>query len=118
MAMLLVDGVAVKTPSAFEWGLQDISGGDSGRTQDALMHKNRISQKRKLSLSWNNPSKEEASTILRCFNSEYVNVSYPDALNGVDETRTFYVGDRSAPMKMWTVNQKRFSTISFELMER
>lgn len=118
MAMLLVDGVQIKTPSVMEWGIQDISGGDSGRTQDAVMHKNRISQKRKLSLSWNNPTKEETSAILKSFNTEYVDVSYPDAMSGVEETRTFYVGDRSAPVKIWTVNQKRYSAISFELMER
>ena len=53
MAMITVDGVAVKTPSAFSWGLQDVSDPASGRTLDALMHKNRIAQKRKISLSWN-----------------------------------------------------------------
>lgn len=118
MAMLYVNGKQIKTPSTLEWGLQDILGGDSGRTQDAVMHNNRISQKRKLSLSWNNPTKEEASAILKSFNSEYVEIKYPDAMSGAEETRTFYVGDRSAPMKTWTVNQRRYSSISFELNER
>lgn len=118
MAMIWVDGVAIKTPSSFSWGLQDVSDSASGRTQDALMHKNRIAQKRKVSLSWNNPTKEEASAILSAFNPEYIKVKYPDAMSGNDETREFYVGDRSAPMKIWTIDHKRYSQISFDIIER
>lgn len=118
MAMIIVDGVEVKTPSTFSWGLQDVSDSASGRTQDALMHKNRISQKRKISLVWNHPTPAEASAILKAFNSEYVSVRYPDAMSGMDETRTFYVGDRTAPMKIWTINNKRYSQVSFDIIER
>ena len=118
MAMIYVDGTAVKNPSSFTWGLQDVSDSASGRTLDSLMHKNRIAQKRKLSLSWNHPSKEETAQILQAFNPEYISVRYPDAMSGSDETRVFYVGDRSAPMKIWTINNKRYSQISFDLIER
>lgn len=118
MAMITVDGVEIKTPSSFSWGLQDVSDSASGRTQDALMHKNRISQKRKISLSWNYPTPAEASAILKAFNPEYVSVRYPDAMSGMDETRTFYVGDRTAPMKIWTINNKRYSQVSFDIIER
>ena len=118
MAMIYVDGTAVKNPSSFTWGLQDVSDSASGRTLDSLMHKNRIAQKRKLSLSWNHPSKEETAQILQVFNPEYISVRYPDAMSGSDETRVFYVGDRSAPMKIWTINNKRYSQISFDLIER
>ena len=51
--MLKVNGVAVRCPSKFEWGLQDVSASESGRTDDALMHKNRVAQKRKIRLGWN-----------------------------------------------------------------
>ena len=40
------------TPSEFTYGLQDVSASDSGRTQDGLMHKNRITQKVKLNLGF------------------------------------------------------------------
>ncbi len=82
------------------------------------MHKNRVGQKRKIALGWNNPTKEEAAAILQAFNPEYINVTYPDAMSGTDETREFYVGDRSAPMKMWTVKKKIYSQISFDIIER
>ena len=118
MAMIWVNGTAIKTPSSFIWGLQDVSDSASGRTQDTIMHKNRVGQKRKIALGWNNPTKEEAAAILQAFNPEYINVTYPDAMSGTDETREFYVGDRSAPMKMWTVKKKIYSQISFDIIER
>ncbi len=118
MAMIYVNGVAVKTPSSFSWGLQDVSDSASGRTQDALMHKNRIAQKRQLSFSWASPTPEESASILQMFNNEYVDITYPDAMSGKDETRKFYVGDRSAPMKAWTIDNKRYETLSFEVIER
>ena len=118
MVMIWVNGVAVKTPSSFSWGLQDVSDSASGRTQDAVMHKNRIAQKRKLSMSWAFPTQVEAATLLRLFNNEYIGITYPDAMSGKNETRTFYVGDRSAPMKVWTINNKRYETLSFDVIER
>lgn len=118
MSMILVGGVAIKTPSTFSWGLQDISDSDAGRTDDTVMHKNRIGQKRKISLAWNNPTREETATILQAFNPEYVMVTYPDAMSGLNEIREFYVGDRSAPIKMWNVGNKRYEQLAFDIIER
>lgn len=117
MAMMLVDGVEFPTPSTFEWGLIDVSASDSGRTQDGKMHKNRIAQKRQLKLSWSGTDKARTAKILQMVNPEYISVTYPDAMKGADETRTFYVGDRSAPIKIWVVNNKRYETLSFDLIE-
>jgi len=118
MAMIKVDGAAIKSPSTFSWGLQDVSDSAAGRTQDIVMHKNRVGQKRKISLAWNGPRPSEVSAILKAFNPEYVSVTYPDALSGEIETRTFYVGDRTAPIKTWTVNNKLYTQLSFEIIER
>lgn len=118
MAMLEVDGSAVPDPSVFEWGLQDISSSDSGRTEDTLMHKNRVGQKRKIKVTWNNPTPEKAAQILTAFNPEYVSVKYPDAMSNSNETRTFYVGDRTAAMRAWTTSYKRYTQVIFDLIER
>lgn len=40
-----VDGTELPCPSSFTWGLQDVSASQSGRTDDAIMHKNRVAQK-------------------------------------------------------------------------
>ena len=70
MAMIWVDGTEIKTPSSFSWGLQDVSSSESGRTQDSLMHKDRVAQKRKISLAWNNMTPKEAAAILQAFDPE------------------------------------------------
>ena len=118
--MLKIDGVAVKSPSVFQWDISDLSSEESGRsTNDAKMNKDIIAIKRKLSCSWSNPSKEEAKIILQAVTGKpYMMVTYPDTLSGLDETREFTVGDRSTPMQIWTLNNKRYSTLSFNFIER
>lgn len=118
MAMILVDGSEVKDPSVFEWGLQDISSSDAGRTDDTIMHKNRVGQKRKIKLAWNNPTPSETAAILQAFNPEYIMMTYPDAMSGLNETREFYTGDRSAQMRAWTSRYKRYTQVGFDIVER
>lgn len=119
MAMLIVDGVEIRDPSAFQWGLQDVSASDAGRTEDALMHKNRVAQKRKLECSWNGLRPEEMTPILQACNPEYVDITYFDPLAGADQTRTFYVGDRSAPVAIWTGGSGNlYTSLSFNFIER
>ena len=118
MAFLIVDGVELPCPSSCDWGLQDVSAADAGRTQDTIMHKNRVAQKRKLSVSWNAPDKDTASKILKAVNPEYIQVTYHDVMDNEAQTRTFYVGDRSAPFKFWWIGNQRFESISFDLIER
>lgn len=116
--MIKADGVKIKTPSAFIWGLQDVSASDAGRTDDAVMHKNRISQKRKIDLTWAMPTPEETHEILVAFNPEYINFTYYDPLDGKEATRIFYTGDKTAPVKIWTTGNKKYESISFSLIER
>lgn len=116
--MITVDGVEMPCPSAFTWGLQDISAAESGRTEDTIMHKNRVGQKRKLSLQWNAVDWQTTSKLINAFDPEYVKVKYPDMKSGTYETRTFYTGDKSAPVKYWWVNKKLIDSVSFNLIER
>lgn len=120
MTMLKIDGVAVKSPSVFQWDISDLSSDESGRsTNDARMNKDIIAMKRKLSCVWQSPTKEETSHILQLVTGKpYVMITYPDSLSGLDETREFTVGDRSTPMEIWNINNKRYSTLSFNFIER
>lgn len=118
MAMITVGGVALPDPSGFSFGLQDISASDAGRTEDTLMHKNRVGSKRQIHLEWTNKDPATVSTILTAFLPEYVSITYPDAVSGSSETRTFYRGDISAAVRSWTTSYKRYQTISFDCIER
>lgn len=106
------------TPSSMTWSLQDVSAGDAGRTQSGIMYKQRITQKRKLSLAWNGITAAKAAKILAAFNNEYIKVKYPDAMTGTTVTKTFYVGDRSAPVYMYTSGKKIYENIAFDIIER
>lgn len=116
--------IALPDPSKMEWGLQDVSDSEAGRTQDGLMHKNRIAQKRKLTLEWPAVIPAVASQILQAVNPEYLSVTYFDAMSGQNETRTMYVGDRSAPVLFWidesspVGNKKYFASVKFNLIEQ
>jgi hypothetical protein len=119
MAMLYVNGVALRDPSELQWSLQDVSAADAGRTEDGLMQKNRVAQKRKLVCKWNGLRPEEASPILQAVNPEYMDVTYFDAMDGEMQTRTMYVGDRTAPVKLWTgAYGKIYASIAFDFIER
>ena len=116
--MIRVNGVKIKTPSVFKVTLQDVSAADAGRTQDALMHKNRVAKKRKIQLAWNMVNPTDAHTVLDAFKDEYFRVTYYDPWAGDSVTKTFYSGDQDAPVKTWMVNNKLYEQISFDIIER
>lgn len=111
-----VDGQPVRSPSVFQYNLKDVSSSDAGRTEDALMHKKRIAQKVTIQLAWNNIETDDASAIMNAFNPEYVEVTYLDLLAGGYITKTFYVGDRAAPM--YNNRLGLWSNVAFNIIEQ
>lgn len=88
------------------------------RTDDAIMHKNRVAQKRKIQVGYNGVKDTVAKTVLQAINPEYINVYYYDLMEGGFQTRTFYVGDRSAPFKWWWDGKHILESLTFDLIER
>lgn len=107
-------------PSKLEYGLMDVSSDEAGRVMDAnaTMYKERLCQKRKLNLAWSGLGKAEVSRILQAVNPEYFYVRYWDALDGRWETREFYVGDRTAPVKYVWDGETFYESLSFDIIER
>lgn len=98
--MLKINGVSVKEPSVFTVEILDIDG-ETNRNAKGEIIRDRIAVKRKLSLEWNALTQAEISTILNAISNVFFTVTYLDAKDGV-VTKTFYVGDRSAPL--YTLN--------------
>lgn len=111
-----VDSAEIPSPSTFQWEREDISDSSAGRTEDGLMHKNRVGYKVAVALSWNNVSTEVASQILKAFAPEYVSVKYLDPEVGDYTTRKFYVGNRTAPM--YNCKLGLWSNISFKIIQQ
>lgn len=108
-------------PSGMTWGKQDISDSDSGRAQyTGYMYKNKIGEKRKLSLSWKALNKDECHAVLSKFKDEYFMATFFDPMEGQDVTKEFYCGDMSAPVKFWFKKdeKKLYGDVTFNIIER
>ena len=106
----------IPCPSYYRWKLQDISESDAGRTENAVMDKQRMGQIVALELKWQNVSIANAATILQAFNPEYITVCYLDAKKGDYETSKFYVGDRNVPL--YNSAKGVWSEIAFNIIQR
>ena len=116
MAHLIINGVAVKPPKIFQVDIQDIDG-ETGRNANGDMVRDRITTKRKLVCEWGMLTQDEMSQLLNAVSSEFFTVSYPDPMVG-QTTKTFYVGDRTAPSYSFTNELKPWSGAKFNLIER
>lgn len=114
-----VNNVDMPCPSKFEISYQDVSAADSGRVESALMYKNRVAQKIKISLEWLGVSDANAAIILTAFDPEYVDVTFHDAKTNSIVTKNFYTGDRKGATYWWDDNGEfTYSSIAFDIIER
>ena len=109
MAILQINKIDIADPKTLQWDLYDLDGEDgSGRTQDGLMHRDRVAVKRKLICTWSPMTNEEISVLLKAMDSIFFTMRYPDAHDGAYREGTFYVGDRSTPLYMWNAEKKKY----------
>lgn len=97
MAILSIAGVEVKDPKVFQVDIQDIDK-ESERNANGTMQRTRVAIKRKLTVEWGPLSNAEISKILNAVSEVFFTVKYPDPVSGGVTTKTFYTGDRSAPV--------------------
>ena len=107
--IISVDGVSLPvTPSSFSWNQEDLSNASAGRSEDGVMHKNRIGMIRSAQLEWQNLPIETMQTIINMFSPEYIMVVYIDPATGEGynyrRRELFYVGNRSVAVKNAALN--------------
>lgn len=115
--MLSINGVAVATPSVFEYVISDLDG-ESNRSSNGLLYRDRIASKVKLSLEWGPLSIAECSTLLQATKDVFFNVTYPDAMVGTIVTKSMYVGDRTAPMYAYIDGEAKWKGLKMNFIER
>lgn len=93
-----VNGNAIPCPSAYTFILSDVSAADAGRTEDTIMHKNKLGELVKIELSFQNIDNEKLYKVLNAFNDEYFTVEFYHPKYMTFKTSVFYVGDRTSPM--------------------
>lgn len=117
---LSINGVKVTAPQKFTYTLQTIDGESSGRNASGTMVRDIIAKKVKLEANWGPLSDAEVSEILTKVSSSFFTVTYPDPETGSMTTKTFYVGDRTAPSYSWSEKLKalKWQGLSMNFIER
>ena len=109
MAILQINKIDIADPQTLTWDIYDLDGENgSGRTEDGLMHRDRVAVKRKLNCTWSPMTNEEISVLLKAMDDVFFTIRYPDAHDGTYREGTFYVGDRSTPLYMWNAEKKKY----------
>ena len=108
---LSIGGATVKAPQELGVSYQTIDADTSGRNASGKMVRDIIAEKVKLEAKWGPLSDVEISAILNAVDASFFEVSYPNPKTGNIATKTFYVGDRSAPLYSWN---EKFGAIKWQ----
>lgn len=97
-AILKINNVGIKPPQTMQWSLEDLDADGTGRNQNGLLFRDRVAVKRKLVCTWPPMKTEEMAQLLQAMEPEFFTLEYPDAMAGAQQTGTFYVGPKTAPV--------------------
>lgn len=114
--VLKINGVAMPSPTSYQWDLEDQSDPDAQRTEAGVMNKKRKGQVRALSFAWSMLTTAEASKVLTAVQPEYFDVTFLCPLKGGADTSNFYVGNRTAAC--FNQAEDRWENVSFKFVER
>lgn len=96
MSIIQINGADIPAPLPFTVTISD-QDLNSDTDANAELHRNRVAVKRKIDLEWGALTWSEISKLLKAIKDVFFEVTYPDPETGEYETKTMYVGDRSAP---------------------
>lgn len=116
--MLKINGVSITTPKVFKVDISDLDA-EAGRNANGRLMRDRVAVKRKLECEWQPLKNNEISVVLQAVKNVFFEVTYPDPMAGSMQTKTFYVGDRSAPVLHVEGNgQMMWQGLSMNFIER
>lgn len=114
--ILKVNGIFIPDPSEMQWGEQSVSDSNAGRDMSGDMHVNLITRKRKLELKWSGIDFATTSEILKAVKPETFQVTFWDFEKNKNDTKSFYVGDRTAMVKSFVPGYRRCD-VAFNIVE-
>ena len=112
-----INGVNVTQPAEVSYNRYDLDSEDSFRSLSGEMQRDRVAVKVKLECRWNGLTASEMSTLLGSMTEVFFSISYYDPLEG-QTTKTFYVGDRSAPVYSVAGGRILFKSFSANFIEK
>lgn len=114
--ILQVNGIFIPDPSEMQWGEQSVSASNAGRDMKGDMHVELIARKRKLELKWLGIDFATTSEILKAVKPETFQVTFWDFEKNKNDTKHFYVGDRTAMVKSFVPGYRRCD-VAFNIIE-
>ena len=115
---LTINGRAVKQPAEVTYNRYDLDSEDSFRSLSGEMQRDRVAVKVKLECRWNGLTSQEMSAILQAMDDVFFDIYYFDPYLGSYTTKTFYVGDRSAPVYSIAGGKVIFKSFSANFIEK
>jgi hypothetical protein len=117
VAIILVDGVAIPTPSEMSVGVMDLSKAE--RNANGLMLIERIATKQKLEFTWAFLTEFQLRNLLSAVSPVFFSVTYPDPELAGTKTGSFYVGDRNmGVLDFDNAGTPRYKDVSFNFIQR
>lgn len=112
-----IDGIPIPTPDEYEYGEDDLSSAETGRTLDGVMHKDVITMKDYYTLTWSELSWTDASVLLGAARGKTeIDFTHASPLHpGCFVTDRFYAGKRSAKAKNLMNVGAEWGDISFQI---
>ena len=116
---LKINNINVAAPSEFSVTVLDLDNGESTvRTADGTLNRDRIAVKRQLDITWPPLKWSDTSTLLQAMSGVFFEVYYPDPMTGQYVTKTFYAGNRPAPVAIVKDSEIYWGGLKVTLIER
>lgn len=92
-----IDGVAIPTPSSYDYSVEDLSSEETGRTLDGTMHKDVVATKDVYKCTWKRLSWADTAQLMNAIDGKTkVSFTHADPRVASDfVTHDFYIGERS-----------------------
>ena len=117
-AFFTINGTTVTQPAEVTYNRYDLDSEDSFRSLSGEMQRDRIAVKVKLECRWNALTASQMSQLLQAMDDVFFEINYFDPFEGQYVTKTFYVGDRSAPVYSIAGGKVIFKSFSANFIEK
>ena len=111
-----INGVPIPTPTEYEFGIEDLSTEETGRTLDGIMHKDVVAVKDYYKCTWKHLSWEDTATLLNAIDGRtQITFTHADPrIPGQYVTGDFYVGTRDGTAIDLSDPPRAWADISFQ----
>lgn len=103
-------------------GDQDVDAPSTGRDQSGDMHRDKVNEKRKFSMTWNNIWAEDVATIMQFTHQPFFQLRCDSDLDNRTYEGVFYAGDRNGTLyskRLGANKQKKlYSSFTVNFIER